>query len=1013
MHMRNRNTAGYSNRLRSTSKLLRLPTLEQLEDRCVLSGGLSDVADMLMADPTTQKSIYNSFVDATTGFGYFSSSHSGAIVKVNLNGAQPVQVIDPSAYVAPGRLITGVVDTSSSDPSQHYLYFTTLQGLVLKLTPGDATHDPQLVASLQLTGLAANAFINASAIDSSSSDPTQHYVYFGVSSTAGDQVARVRLSDFSQQGIENVQAPGSLRFGAIDPVRHYLYFTAVNGQDPFILKVNVAAFPNGASTVLDLNNTNPGQGIARPGLPVPSFQSPPVIDVADNLIYVSTSTYDTSPGQINLNTWPYNQSLVARISPGTGDQWPANPVLSILNLQPGERDLASVGYDQADGDLIYGTDNTYPASVYRIHVGDGSQPMQEVGSLKLQLGNVSPVPQDGTSAVGNSVTTYGESFLLTGFFYGPKSAAYFGTDTTPGQVIEIGVSSSDSQSGPAAPTGLALAPGSDSGASASDGITNVTSPTVTGQGPAGATISLFDGATPLGATVANGNGSWSIQVGPLAQGVHTLTATASNSSGTSGPSAPLVVTILTTPPAAPAFDLDVSSDTAPAGDHATTLATVELTGQTTAGALVTLQPTGATVNADNTGTFHFLNIALALGGNAFTARASDVAGNLSGTFAITITRLTPPPPPPPPPPTSHKIVFVSTRTGTSNLFEMYADGTSPTNLTNNTAMNTMPAYTRDGTKIAFVSNLHGNLDIYTINPDGTGLKQLTSNAGSNMDPTFSNDDSKIAFESNRSGAYELYVMNADGSNLTQVTSTPGSNTMPSFNQNGTSVVFSSNMFNPSGSTLQVYSVNIDGTGLQRLTNDSFSDFFARYSPDGSHVVFESTRTGQTEIYTMSANGSNQAMLTSDAAGDMMPSYSPDGAQIVFVSLRDGNQEIYTMNADGSSQMRLTNNPGRDNYPSWDDVPRQYSGGLGAGKSGTSPAWLLHGNGATTELGFDRDTKMQDVPRHADDAVLVDSCHEALSADTTNLVDMAAGLMDGSTDDSLDDLFAGTAGDMWA
>jgi hypothetical protein len=65
------------------------------------------------------------------------------------------------------------------------------------------------------------------------------------------------------------------------------------------------------------------------------------------------------------------------------------------------------------------------------------------------------------------------------------------------------------------------------------------------------------------------------------------------------------------------------------GDHATTLSLVELTGHTEANATVTLQQTGAVVQAENTGTFHFFNVALALGANPFTAQATDLAGNAS------------------------------------------------------------------------------------------------------------------------------------------------------------------------------------------------------------------------------------------------------------------------------------------------------------------------------------------------------------------------------------------------
>ena len=45
----------------------------------------------------------------------------------------------------------------------------------------------------------------------------QRFLYLGVTSSSGDQVGRIRLSDFTEQGVENVTAPGSLRFAVVDP----------------------------------------------------------------------------------------------------------------------------------------------------------------------------------------------------------------------------------------------------------------------------------------------------------------------------------------------------------------------------------------------------------------------------------------------------------------------------------------------------------------------------------------------------------------------------------------------------------------------------------------------------------------------------------------------------------------------------------------------------------------------------------------------------------------------------
>ena len=115
---------------------------------------------------------------------------------------------------------------------------------------------------------------------------------------------------------------------------------------------------------------------------------------------------------------------------------------------------------------------------------------------------------------------------------------------------------------PATPT-IDLAPASDSGVSNSDDLTNDTTPTLTGTGEAGSTITIFDGATPVGTAVVAADGTWTATLTtPLTEGLHNLTATASDKAGnTSDPSSLLPVTIDTTGPSAPATAPDMTAGT--------------------------------------------------------------------------------------------------------------------------------------------------------------------------------------------------------------------------------------------------------------------------------------------------------------------------------------------------------------------------------------------------------------------------------------------------------------------
>ncbi|MCW5300358.1 DUF4347 domain-containing protein [Herbaspirillum lusitanum] len=103
-------------------------------------------------------------------------------------------------------------------------------------------------------------------------------------------------------------------------------------------------------------------------------------------------------------------------------------------------------------------------------------------------------------------------------------------------------------SAPATPGTPVLASASDSGASNSDGITSDNTPTFTGTGENGSTVTIYDGVTLLGtATVAAGN--WSFTSGALSNASHTITAVASDTAGnTSAASAALVITVDTAAP---------------------------------------------------------------------------------------------------------------------------------------------------------------------------------------------------------------------------------------------------------------------------------------------------------------------------------------------------------------------------------------------------------------------------------------------------------------------------------
>jgi Tol biopolymer transport system component len=265
-----------------------------------------------------------------------------------------------------------------------------------------------------------------------------------------------------------------------------------------------------------------------------------------------------------------------------------------------------------------------------------------------------------------------------------------------------------------------------------------------------------------------------------------------------------------------------------------------------------------------------------------------------------------------------KIAFQSNRTGSTEIFTMLSDGTSPEQLTDIHERSSGAAWYADGTGLAFANCCNKDtdkLEIYAMNASGSGSTRLTDNDTRDASPVWSPDGTQIAFVSSRDGNKEIYVMNADGTGATNLSNDPSTDDAPAWSPNGKRIAFVSRR--PGNS--DVYVMDADGTGVERFTNDPATDTEPNWSQDGKLIAFETKRTGDREIYTMDSSGHNPIDLSNNAASDRHPAWSPDGKKIAFDSNRNGNYDIWVMDADGSSQKSYTNDPAKDQRPDWQPV----------------------------------------------------------------------------------------------
>jgi TolB protein len=283
--------------------------------------------------------------------------------------------------------------------------------------------------------------------------------------------------------------------------------------------------------------------------------------------------------------------------------------------------------------------------------------------------------------------------------------------------------------------------------------------------------------------------------------------------------------------------------------------------------------------------------------------ADDIIARLSGLNGIAET----------------KVYFVSSRTGTKEIWMMDYDGQNQRIVTKLGSTSLSPRISPDNTRLAFSSI---GKEGWTIRMYSLELGRMVAfpggiAGGSNFSPAWSGDGNKIAFSSSRSGDPEIWVADSTGSNTHKLTSFHGPDVAPTWNPKTNSQIAW-----VSGRTglPQIYTMDADGANIQRMTDGGYA-ISPSWSPSGQFLSFSWNRKygpgapGGQDIYVMDIASKRWLQLTHDAGSNDYPSWSPDGRHLVFERAIGGRTEIWTMLADGTEQHQLTHS-GKDFMPNW-------------------------------------------------------------------------------------------------
>ena len=268
-----------------------------------------------------------------------------------------------------------------------------------------------------------------------------------------------------------------------------------------------------------------------------------------------------------------------------------------------------------------------------------------------------------------------------------------------------------------------------------------------------------------------------------------------------------------------------------------------------------------------------------------------------------------------------KIYFVSSRSGTKEIWAMDYDGQNQHQVTHLGTISLSPRVSPDNSRIAFASLGREGWDIRMFSLDLDRLVGFPAGTagGSNQSPAWSADGARIAFSSSRTGDPEIWVADANGGNLRRVTTFRGPDVSPTWNPRT-----NAHIAWVSGRTglPQIYTMDQDGSNIQRLTDGGYA-ISPSWSPNGQFLTFSWNRKygpgdpGGQDIYVMdiSTRPLKWLQITHESGSNDFPSWAPDGRHIVFERAVGSHTQIWSMLADGTEQRQLTET-GNNFMPNW-------------------------------------------------------------------------------------------------